>query len=141
VADNMQRGSNRLNVHRDDEAKRELQGLLHSGHPTRAEEWDDAEPGADDDPAVTEGPVPAPGSATWEPGARREAEDEELRSQLARHLDRKTFPADRGTLQEALAAHGAPEQLRETVEELPGDGDRYRNVQEVMAALGRKPKA
>src|SRR5690606_27735122 len=63
VGDNMQRGSDHLNVHRDDEAKREMQGWLRSGHPTRAEEWDDAEPGADDDPEVTERPVPAPGAA------------------------------------------------------------------------------
>ncbi|EPJ34934.1 hypothetical protein STAFG_8042 [Streptomyces afghaniensis 772] len=30
----MQRGSDRLSVHRDDEMKHELQGLLRSGHPT-----------------------------------------------------------------------------------------------------------
>ncbi|WP_086871301.1 hypothetical protein [Streptomyces viridochromogenes] len=44
----MQRGSDRLSVHRDDEMKHELQGLLRSGHPTRAEEWHDPEPSADD---------------------------------------------------------------------------------------------
>lgn len=37
----MQRGSDRMSVHRDDEMKHELQGLLRSGHPTRSEEWND----------------------------------------------------------------------------------------------------
>ncbi|MEV5463471.1 hypothetical protein AB0L17_35825 [Streptomyces cellulosae] len=46
----MQRGSDRLSVHRDDEMKHELQGLLRSGHPTRSEEWHDPEPAAEDDP-------------------------------------------------------------------------------------------
>src|SRR6478735_2131974 len=34
VEGDMQRGSDRLSVHRDDEMKHELQGLLRSGHPT-----------------------------------------------------------------------------------------------------------
>ncbi len=58
----MQRGSDRLNVHRDDEMKHELKGLLRSGHPTRAEEWHDPEPAADDDPEVWSGPVGGLGS-------------------------------------------------------------------------------
>lgn len=136
MADDMQRGSDRLNVHRDDEAKREMQGWLRSGHPTRAEEWDDAEPGADDDPEVTERPVPAPGAA--DPA---EAEAEALRSDLARHLGRRAFPADRDGLTRALTEHHAPGPLVETVRELPAGGDTYGNVQEVMAALGRKPQA
>jgi hypothetical protein len=136
VADNMQRGSDRLNVHRDDEAKREMQGHIRSGHPTRAEEWDDPEPGADDDPEVTERPVPAAGAADPE-----EAEAEALRSDLARHLGRGAFPADREGLKRALMDQYAPDFLVETVRELPKDGDSYENVQEVMAALGRKPQA
>lgn len=132
----MQRGSDRLNVHRDDEAKREMQGRLRSGHPTRAEEWDDPEPSADDDPAVAHGPVPVPGTPTEE-----EAADEELRSDLARHLGRHAFPADRDGLERALRNDYAPDQLVETVRELPSGSSTYRNVQEVMVALGRKPQA
>lgn len=132
----MQRGSDRLNVHRDDEAKREMQGRIRSGHPTRAEEWNDAEPGADDDPEVTERPVPVLGAAD-----REEAEAEALRSDLARHLGRGAFPADREGLERALTDRYAPDTLVETVRELPGNGGPYGNVQEVMAALGRKPQA
>jgi hypothetical protein len=132
----MQRGSDRLNVHRDDEAKREMQGRIRSGHPTRAEEWDDPEPGADDDPEVTERPVPVLGAA-----AQAEAEDEALRSDLARHLGRSAFPADRDGLKRTLLDQYAPDSLVETVRELPKDGDSYANVQEVMVALGRRPLA
>lgn len=136
MADNMQRGSDHLNVHRDDEAKREMEGWIRSGHPTRAEEWDDAEPGADDDPELTERPVPVPGAPDPE-----EAEAEELRSDLARHLGRGAFPADREGLKRALLDQYAPDPLVEVVRQLPDDGATYGNVQEVMAALGREPMA
>lgn len=136
MADNiMQRGSEKLSTIRDDEAKHELEGLLRSGHPTHAEEWDDPEPGADDDPEVTTGPVNTPGTSE-----SAEAADEALRSELARHLTRHSFPADRGGLERALLAAYAPEPLVETVRALPRDGGTYRNVQEVMAGLGRKPQ-
>lgn len=127
--------SNALNVHRDDEAKREMQGRLRSVYPTRAEEWDDPEPGADDDPVVTEGPVPPPGSAD-----AQEAADEALRFDLARHLGRRSFPADRAELIRVLEEEYAPGPLVDTVRELPDDGTEYANVQQVMTALGRKPR-
>ncbi|QPP10406.1 DUF2795 domain-containing protein [Streptomyces bathyalis] len=133
----MQRGSDRLNVHRDDEAKREMQGWIRSGHPTRAEEWDDPEPGADDDPEITEHPVQQGLRST----DREEAEDEALRSELARHLGRGAFPAGREGLKRTLMDQYAPDFLVETVRELPKGGEKYGNVQEVMAALGRKPQA
>ena len=49
--------SDRLSVHRDDEMKHALQGLMRSGHPTRTAEWHDPEPAAEDDPEVWRGPV------------------------------------------------------------------------------------
>ncbi|WP_181764735.1 DUF2795 domain-containing protein [Streptomyces albidus (ex Kaewkla and Franco 2022)] len=133
----MQRGSDQLSAHRDEEAKRELEGWLRSGHPTRAEEWADAEPSADDDPEITERPVGMP----LAPEDRKEADDEEVRSELARHLGRHAFPADRNGLKRALMDQYAPDWQVETVRELPKDGGTYQNVQEVMAALGRKPQS
>ncbi|MBA0052198.1 DUF2795 domain-containing protein [Streptomyces sp. AJS327] len=132
----MQRGSNRLSQQRDDEAKRELEGHLRSGHPTRAEEWDDVEPGADDDPELTERPVPPAGAPTLQ-----ESEDEALRSDLARQLGgRHAFPSDREGLERTLRDRYAPDQMVGVVHELPS-GHTYQNVQEVMAALGREPRA
>ncbi|MGP4004487.1 DUF2795 domain-containing protein [Streptomyces sp. 8N706] len=121
----MERGSNRLNVHRDDEMKHELQGLLRSGHPTRAEEWHDPEPGADDDPEVAAGPVRRPGRSA-----------EALRYELGRHLARTPFPAKRRELLRTLHERHAPDVLVEIVGELPTD-ETYHNVQEVVTALGR----
>ncbi|KAF4406522.1 DUF2795 domain-containing protein [Streptomyces sp. Ru87] len=128
----MQRGSDRLNVHHDDEMKHQLQGMLRSGHPTRAEGWHDPEPEADDDPDIGHGPTGQPGDA--------ERADEELRSELARHLGRTPFPGKRGALLRTLRERYAPDRLVGMVEQLP-DNETYENVQEVMAALGRKPRA
>ncbi|MCF6522855.1 DUF2795 domain-containing protein [Streptomyces sp. JJ36] len=131
----MQRGSDRLNVHRDDEMKRELQGRLRSGHPTRAEEWNDPEPEADDDPRVTTGPVP--GRPLGDP---EETEAEALRFDLARYLGRGTFPAGRRTVLYTLRERNAPDALVDTARELP-EGREYRTVQEVVDALGRHPRS
>jgi Protein of unknown function (DUF2795) len=140
VADNMQSGPDQISAYRDEVVKQEMQGWLRSGHPTRAEEWDDVEPGADDDPEITERPVAPPMSL---PGtaAGEETEDEALRSELARHLRRHAFPTDREGLKRELMDGYAPEPLVETVRELPKSGGTYGNVQEVMAALGRKPRS
>ncbi|WP_432133866.1 MULTISPECIES: DUF2795 domain-containing protein [unclassified Streptomyces] len=104
----MQRGSDRLNVHRDDEMKHELQGLLRSGHPTRSEEWHDPEPAADDDPAVWGGPVAPSGASV-----------ETVRLELARSLGRGSFPTATNALVGELRRHHAPDALIDAVRELP----------------------
>ncbi|WP_069812384.1 DUF2795 domain-containing protein [Streptomyces sp. TP-A0874] len=131
----MQRGSDRLNVHQDDEMKHQLQGMLRSGHSTRAEEWNDPEPGADDDPAVTTGPEPRLRDEDQE-----ELRDEGLRFELARYLGRTPFPAERQDLLNVLDERHAPAELVDIASSLPG-GDTYRNVQEVMTALGHRPRS
>jgi hypothetical protein len=121
----MQRGSDRLNVHRDDEMKHELRGLLRSGHPTRVEEWHDPEPAADDDPEVWSGPVGGLGSP---------ASLERTRLELARHLSRHSFPAKPGELARALRRGNAPGALVDSVAGLPQE-DRYGNLQQLAEAL------
>lgn len=123
----MQRGSDRLSVHRDEEMKQELQGLLRSGHPTRTEEWHDPEPTADDDPEVAGGPV-TPGRAGASLGT--------VRLELARHLSRSTFPASARHLTGALRRAYAPDTLVEAVERLPHK-EHYATVQELAEALTR----
>jgi hypothetical protein len=122
----MQRGSDRLSVHRDDEMKHELQGLLRSGHPTRTEEWHDPEPSADDDPEVAAGPVGWPGPAP--------ASLATVRLELARILGRSSFPATPRELIAALRRGYAPDALVEPLERLPRSS-RYANVQELAEAL------
>jgi hypothetical protein len=118
----VQRGSDRLSVRKDDEMKHELEGLLRSGHPTRTEEWHDPEPAADDDPAVAGGPDGTP-----------------LGTELARHLTRKAFPARRGALVRALEDNHAPDPVIDVVRGLPDGDHEYRNVQEIVTALGGRP--
>lgn len=125
----MQRGSDRLSRHRDDEMKHELQGLLRSGHPTRSEEWHDPEPTADDDPEVWGGPV-----------APRGASFETLRLELARILGRTSFPATSVELARVLRRKNAPDALVEALEGLPRK-ERYATVQELARALTPRGEA
>ncbi|MGV4984460.1 DUF2795 domain-containing protein [Streptomyces sp. NPDC001709] len=121
----MQRGSDRLSVHRDDEMKHELKGLLRSGHPTRVEEWHDPEPAADDDPEVWSGPVGGLGSP---------ASLERVRSELTRVLSRGSFPATARDVARMLRRHNAPAGVVDAVARLPHSA-RYENVQQLAEAL------
>ncbi|GGU85473.1 hypothetical protein GCM10010260_17770 [Streptomyces filipinensis] len=124
----MQRGSDRLSVHRDDEMKHELKGMLRSGHPTRVEEWHDPEPAADDDPEVWSGPVGGLGSP---------ASLERVRAELARILSRSCFPATAHDLARMLRRRNAPAALADTVAALPHSA-RYDNVQQLAEALAAR---
>lgn len=121
----MQRGSDRLSAHRDDEMKQELQGLLRSGHPTRTEEWHDPEPYAEDDPEVAYGPV-TPGRAPSPVAA--------LQLDLARVLGRTSFPAGPGELIGVLRDRHAPDALVEPLERLPRTS-RYASAHELAQAV------
>ena len=48
----MHRESDKHSPRVDDELEHELSGTLHGNRPSRAEEWRDPEPPADDDPEV-----------------------------------------------------------------------------------------
>lgn len=123
----MQRGSDRMSAHRDEEMKHELQGLLRSGHPTRSDEWHDPEPTADDDPEVWRGAVV--------PGDPRTAL-ESTRLELARYLGRGQFPATPSDLVRALRDRNAPDPLVEAVGRLPRPA-RYANAERLAEALAR----
>ncbi|MEW2166569.1 DUF2795 domain-containing protein [Streptomyces sp. NPDC007084] len=121
----MQRGSDRLSVHRDEEMKHELRDFLRSGHPTRTEEWHDPEPAADDDPAIAGGPV-VPNTAP--------ESLETLRLELARFLGRTSFPATPRALIGVLREKNAPDTLAGSLERLP-DEERYANAHELARAV------
>ncbi|MGW5280346.1 DUF2795 domain-containing protein [Streptomyces collinus] len=133
----MERGSNPVGPRKDDEMKHELEGLLRAGRPTHVEEATDPEPPADDDIRVDPGgPVPARGEEREQ--ARAAAEADSLRLELARHLERGAFPADRRRLLDVLEAHHAPDPVLQAVRKLPESGE-YANVTEVVEALGGEP--
>jgi hypothetical protein len=80
------------------------------------------------------------GEATWAPEGRFAGTGEdwqavELRSDLARHLDRTAFPATRVHLLEALTARQAEQRLLDLVSSLPDDAT-FASLGELLPALG-----
>ncbi|MEW1778754.1 hypothetical protein [Streptomyces sp. NPDC086777] len=112
----MQRAGDRPNVHRDDvhrddEMKHELQGLLRSGHPTRTEDWNHPGPPAEDDPEVYRGALV--------PGTGERPAPESVRLELCRSLTRHDFPAAAREPAGVLGRRNAPDTLVERVSRLP----------------------
>ncbi|PZF80835.1 hypothetical protein [Jiangella anatolica] len=52
----MERGSDKHGPRADDQLEHELDGTIRGNRSSRAEEWHDPEPPADDDPAATDRP-------------------------------------------------------------------------------------
>jgi hypothetical protein len=84
--------------------------------------------------------------ATWAPGARladsptpEDWEAVELRSDLARHLDRTVWPATRERLLEILTERNAGDRVLELVTSLPG-GQRYASLRELTRSLDLEPE-
>lgn len=113
----------------DDAIKHELRGDLQAHRETRVEEWREGEPAGEDEPEATFAPEGRPGP----PGEDWDAI--ELRSDLARHLDRAAFPATRQHLLETLEEHQAEQRLIDLVSPLPDDAT-YANLHELLTALG-----
>jgi Protein of unknown function (DUF2795) len=110
----------------------ETEGLVRSGHSTRAEEWRDPAPSAEDEPDVDLVPN-ADGSAG--PGMDMSADDVEGRSDLARYLGISAFPGNRQTLVDVATDNNAPDAVVVTLQRLP-DGREYQNVNDVWETLG-----
>jgi hypothetical protein len=111
----------------DDAIKRQDRSELQ----THGDEWPEPESSGEDEP-----------EATWAPEGRfagtpagEDWEAVELRSDLARHLDRTAFPATRAGLLETLAAHQAEQRLLDLVSPLPGDTT-FASLGELLRALG-----
>jgi hypothetical protein len=84
--------------------------------------------------------------AVWAPAARlaespvpEDWEAIELRSDLARYLDRTAWPVTRERLVEILTERGAGDRLLELAGSLP-DGQRYESLHELAPALGLRPE-
>lgn len=126
-----ERASEKHGPRQDDALKSELRSELQAGRPTRAEEWREPEMPAQDEPEADEaftGRVEAPPD-----GEDLQAID--LRSDLARHLDRHAFPGNQAHLTGILAEHQADQRLLDLVSSLPAQ-IRFSNLHEVLEALG-----
>jgi Protein of unknown function (DUF2795) len=107
----------------DDAIKRQDRGELRA----YAEEW----PAHDDNPGATWAETgrfaQAPGGENWDAIT--------LRSDLARHLNRTSFPASRGQLLGTLTARQAEQRLLDMVSSLPA-GARFASLGELVRAMG-----
>ena len=111
----------------DDAIKRQDRSELQA----HGEEWPDPESWGEDER-----------QATWAPEGRfagtprgEDWDAIELRSELARHLDRTAFPATREHLLEHLAANQAEDRLLDLVSSLP-EGATVANLGELLRILG-----
>jgi hypothetical protein len=117
----------------DEQLAHETEGLVRSGHPTRVEEFRAPEPAGEDQPTGDEhlmGPGREPGTA---PGLTND--DIEVRSEIARFLDRAALPGGRDDLVAAAEEHQATDRVLELLRQLPADAQ-FQNVQDVARALG-----
>jgi hypothetical protein len=85
---------------------------------------------------------PDDGQTEWAPEGRFAGEPAgedwqaiDLRTELARHLDRATFPATRAHLLHVLADHQAGQRLVDLVSALPGNAN-FASLSELLRALG-----
>lgn len=116
----------------DEELEHEIQGMVRSGHATRAEEWRDPEPTAEGDPDIDAAPN---GTLVGGTPVGMDADAVEARAELARWLDRADFPSTGPQLVEAALDHRAPDAVVAELQRLP-DGDTYERIGDVVRALG-----
>jgi uncharacterized protein DUF2795 len=132
----MDHGGGTHGPRQDDALKRETRSEVQANRQTRVEEWREPEPPGEDQPAATWPLRGRPGGVP----AGETPDGVQLRSDLARHLDRQAFPAGRAGLLRTLADHNAPDWLMEMAGSLPEDAT-FAGLTEVVHALGLPSEA
>ncbi|SDZ33850.1 Protein of unknown function [Micromonospora pattaloongensis] len=126
-----QRGNSKHGPRTDDAMVAEVQGTTHGGAGSRAEEWHQAEPAGEDQPAAN---VVPPGHRTGVPQGMT-TEEVEQRSQLGRYISLSALPGDRAVLRLNAEENDAPDEILAQLDQLP-DNTTFETVSEVWAALG-----
>jgi hypothetical protein len=116
----------------DEELQHETEGMVRSGHATRAEEWRESEPSAEGDPDVDADPD---GTLVGGTPVGMDADAVVARAEIARWLDRADFPSSGADLAEAARNHEAPDAVVAELGRLPAD-ETFERVGEVVRALG-----
>jgi hypothetical protein len=118
-------------AHEDDLLKKEFRSELEARRWTRGEDWREPDMPDEDEPDADR-------ALTGSLGAQMAGEDWdaiELRSDLARHLDRTAFPGTRDHLVSVLEAHQAEQRLQDLIASLPARS-RFASLAELLTALG-----
>lgn len=122
----MEHGRDKIGPVRDEMMKKQLRG------ESRAEEDRESQPAGEDQPSATRDPGASLTGATPQGMTPK---DVETRAELAQHLGRSVYPADKGDILRVLWENHAPDRLVELAESLPADR-RFENAQRVAEALG-----
>lgn len=125
-----QRANSKHSRRLDDQLERETEDLTRSGRPSRTEEWREPEPVEGDHLHFNVPPDHEPGAPHGMTAA-----DAERRSDIARYLPPRAFPADRDTLLAYLGRESAPDDIYDALRSLSA-GRRFRTIGEVVRALG-----
>jgi len=125
-----QRANSKHSRRLDDALERGVKDLTRSGRPSRTEEWREPEPVEGEHLHLAVPPDHQPGAPHGMTAA-----DAERRSDIARYLPPRTFPADRDTLLAYLGRESAPDEIYDAIGSLP-HGRPFRTVGEVVRALG-----
>jgi hypothetical protein len=116
----------------DDALEKEFRSEREARRWTRGEDWREPDMPDEDEPEADR-------ALAGSLGARLAGVEDwdaiELRSDLARHLDRTAFPGTRDHLAEVLAGHQAQQQLQDLIASLPPDA-RFSSLAELLTALG-----
>jgi Protein of unknown function (DUF2795) len=102
-----------------------------------AGEWPEPEEEPEDE--TEREAVWAPAARLAESPAREDWGAVELRSDLARHLDRTVWPVGRERLLDILTERNAGDRLLELAASLP-EGQRYESLRELLRALDLEPE-
>ena len=116
----------------DDLLTKEFRSERTAGRWTRGEDWREPDMPDEDEPEADRALAGSPeallaGVEDWDAI--------ELRSDLARHLDRTAFPGTREHLAEVLAAHQAEQRLQDLVASLPATST-FASLADLLTALG-----
>ncbi|MCB5906253.1 DUF2795 domain-containing protein [Streptomyces pinistramenti] len=128
----MEHGADKTGPARDDVMKKQLRAELTADRSLRAVEERELQPAGEDQPEVARAPDTVFRGGT--PFGMTE-EDVGIRSELAQHLGRSIYPADKPTVINKLRRDHAPDRLVALAERLPAD-ELYPNVQTIAESLG-----
>jgi hypothetical protein len=119
-------------AHEDDLLKKEFRSELEARRWTRGEDWREPDMPDEDEPEADRALAGSPGARL---AGGQDWDAIELRSDLARHLDRTAFPGTRDHLADILAAHQAEQRLQDLIASLPARA-RFSSLAELLTALG-----